>query len=103
MIALKKKRHPFGFGLESGFAIGCIYGPIKRLMSFDQFRRTGASKEATRRLVMPKTLKKPSQKLLASASSEHSVAHSRLKARERSRISFQESGIYRSFIEMAVQ
>lgn len=30
---------------------------------------TGSSKEATRRRVMPKTLKKASQKLLASASS----------------------------------
>ncbi|HNW11157.1 MAG TPA: hypothetical protein PLK28_05785 [Candidatus Rifleibacterium sp.] len=54
---------------------------------------TGSSNEATRLRVMPKTLKKPSQKDLASASSDDSVSHSFEKATARLLISFQLKGM----------
>lgn len=54
---------------------------------------TGCSNDASRRRVMPKTLKNPSQKDFASVSSEASVAHSSEKAIARTRISFQEWGM----------
>src|SRR5690606_11250159 len=54
---------------------------------------TGSSKLATRLRVIPKMLKKPSQKDLASASSLLSFSHSLAKARERLLISFQLRGM----------
>ena len=54
---------------------------------------TGVSKVAMRRRVMPKTLKKASQKDFASASSEDSSFHSREKAVALARISFQDKGM----------
>ena len=55
---------------------------------------TGSSKLATRRRVIPNTLKKASQKDLASASSRDSCSHSLEKALARVLISFHESGIF---------
>ena len=55
--------------------------------------RTGSSKLATARRLRPKTLKKASQKDLASAVSRVSWAQSREKAMARDLISFQLSGM----------
>src|SRR6187401_2344389 len=55
--------------------------------------RTCCSNVATLLRLMPNTSKKPSQKLLASASSLVSCSHSLLKVTARDLISFQDRGI----------
>ncbi len=56
-------------------------------------RVTGVSKVATRRRCTPKTLKKPSQNDLASASSLDSSAHSLANSKARRLISFSDNGM----------